>query len=170
MSDETAVSFTVNGDGHTLEVAPERTLLDVLRQELGLTGVKRGCDQGSCGACLVLVDGQPMFSCLSLAVAMGGRAITTIEAVDAGGSLHPVQHALVEQGAVQCGFCMSGIVIAAKELLDRNPHPTVNQVRRALGSNICRCSGYVKVVNAIASLGQGPEKDPEEEPGKGERP
>ena len=159
MSDPTSVSLTVNDDTHTLEVAPERTLLDVLREELRLTGVRRGCDQGSCGACLVLVDGLPVFSCLSLAVAMGGRVITTIEAVDAGGSLHPVQQALVDQGAVQCGFCMSGIVIAAKALLDRNPHPTVDEIRHALGSNICRCSGYVKVVSAIASLSQGQKKE-----------
>ena len=163
MSDRIPVSLTVDGETHTLEVAPTRTLLDVLRLELGLTGVRRGCDQGSCGACMVLVDDQPMFSCLSLAVSMGGRAITTVEALAADGALHPVQEALVEQGAVQCGFCMSGIVIAAKALLDRNPHPTVGQVRRALGSNICRCTGYVKVVNAIASVGQQSDQEPKQE-------
>ncbi|GAB4567283.1 MAG: (2Fe-2S)-binding protein [Haliangiales bacterium] len=163
MSDRIPVSLTVDGETHTLEVAPARTLLDVLRLELRSTGVRRGCDQGSCGACMVLVDDQPVFSCLSLAVSMGGRAITTVEALAADGALHPVQEALVEQGAVQCGFCMSGIVIAAKALLDRNPNPTVDQVRRALGSNICRCTGYVKVVNAIASIGQQSAQAPEEE-------
>jgi len=170
MSDRIPVSLTVNGEARTLELAPERTLLDVLRLELGLTGVRRGCDQGSCGACMVLVDEQPIFSCLSLAVSLGGRAITTVEALAADGTLHPVQEALVEQGAVQCGFCMSGIVIAAKALLERNPNPTVNQVRRALGSNICRCTGYVKVVDAIASVGQQSGEEPVQSSGKGEQP
>ncbi len=169
MSDRIPVSLTVDGETHTLEVAPARTLLDVLRLELRLTGVRRGCDQGSCGACMVLVDDRPMFSCLSLAVSMGGRAITTVESLTADGALHPVQEALVEQGAVQCGFCMSGIVIAAKALLDRNPHPTVNQVRRALGSNVCRCTGYVKVVKAIASVGQQSAQEPQQEPQSGEQ-
>ncbi|WNG36722.1 (2Fe-2S)-binding protein [Archangium minus] len=156
MSDKISLSLQVNGDAHALVIAPERTLLDVLREELRYTGTKRGCDQGSCGACTVLVDGEPVFSCLSLAVTLRDRAITTIEAVEAGNELHPVQRALVQHGAVQCGFCIPGIVIAAKALLDRNPHPTVDEVRQALGSNTCRCSGYAKIVGAIASLGERP--------------
>ncbi|OJH38979.1 (2Fe-2S)-binding protein [Cystobacter ferrugineus] len=156
MADEIPLSLMINGTTRALTVAPERTLLDVLREDLRATGTRRGCDQGSCGACMVLVDGEPVFSCLSLAVTLRGRAITTIEGVDAGGELHPVQRALVEHGAVQCGFCMSGIVLTAKALLERNPHPTVEEIRHALGSNVCRCSGYVKVVEAIASLGKRP--------------
>lgn len=161
MSDKISITLTVNGCEQALELAPERTLLDVLREDLRLTGVKRGCDQGSCGACFVLADGEPVFSCLSLAVTMNGRAVTTIEGVGEGAAsqdaLHPVQRALVEHGAVQCGFCMPGVVIAATALLDQNPQPTEADIRHALGSNVCRCSGYAKVVQAIASLGQGPE-------------
>jgi aerobic-type carbon monoxide dehydrogenase small subunit (CoxS/CutS family) len=158
MADELPVSLTINGTTRTLAVAPERTLLEVLREDLHATGTRRGCDQGSCGACMVLVDGDPVFSCLSLAVTLRGRAITTIEGVEAGNELHPVQRALVQHGAVQCGFCMSGIVLTAKALLDRNPHPTVDEIRHALGSNVCRCSGYAKVVEAIASLSGQPGK------------
>ncbi|HVG61635.1 MAG TPA: (2Fe-2S)-binding protein [Hyalangium sp.] len=158
MADELPVSLTINGTTRTLAVAPERTLLEVLREDLHATGTRRGCDQGSCGACMVLVDGEPVFSCLSLAVTLRGRAITTIEGVEAGRELHPVQRALVQHGAVQCGFCMSGIVLTAKALLDRNPHPTVDEIRHALGSNVCRCSGYAKVVEAIASLSEQPGK------------
>ncbi|QRN95622.1 (2Fe-2S)-binding protein [Archangium violaceum] len=152
MSDKISLSLRVNGASHALSVAPERTLLEVLREELRHTGTKRGCDQGSCGACMVLVDGEPVFSCLSLAVTLRDREITTIEAVEAGNELHPIQRALVQHGAVQCGFCIPGIVITAKALLDRNPHPTVDEIRHALGSNTCRCSGYARIVEAIASL------------------
>ncbi|MBN1210664.1 MAG: (2Fe-2S)-binding protein [Myxococcaceae bacterium] len=154
MAEKIPLSLTVNGTAHTLAVTPERTLLDVLREELRATGTKRGCDQGSCGACMVLVDGEPVFSCLSLALPLRGRDITTIEGLGAGSELHPVQQALVQHGAVQCGFCMPGIVLTAKALLDANPHPTVEEIRQALGSNVCRCSGYAKVVGAIASLGE----------------
>ncbi|HEX8701462.1 MAG TPA: (2Fe-2S)-binding protein [Myxococcaceae bacterium] len=153
MADKIPLSLTINGTVHTLAVAPERTLLDVLREELRSTGTKRGCDQGSCGACMVLVDGEPVFSCLSLVLPLRDRAITTIEGVENGHTLHPVQQALVQHGAVQCGFCMSGIVLTAKALLDRTPRPTPEQIRQALGSNVCRCSGYAKIVEAIASVG-----------------
>ncbi|HYI00408.1 (2Fe-2S)-binding protein [Hyalangium sp.] len=156
MADKLPLSLTINGVAHELAVAPERTLLEVLREELRAMGTKRGCDQGSCGACMVLVDGEPVFSCLSLAVKLRGRAITTIEGVEQGRELHPVQRALVQHGAVQCGFCMSGIVLTAKALLDRNPRPTVDEIRHALGSNVCRCSGYAKIVEAIASLSEPP--------------
>ena len=155
-ADKVCVSLTLNGQSHSLTVAPERTLLDVLREELRMTGTRRGCDAGDCGACTVLVDGLPVLSCLSLPVRLGGCDITTIEGVESGGELHPVQRALVQHGAVQCGFCMSGIVLAAKALLARNPSPTVDEVRHGLGSNVCRCSGYARVVEAIASLGGRP--------------
>lgn len=153
MAEKLPLSLTVNGTAHTLAVSPERTLLDVLREDLRAMGTKRGCDQGSCGACMVLVDGEPVFSCLSLALPLRDRAITTIEGVENGNTLHPVQQALVQHGAVQCGFCMSGIVLTAKALLDRTPHPTAEEIRQALGSNVCRCSGYAKIVEAIASVG-----------------
>ncbi|MBZ4418775.1 (2Fe-2S)-binding protein [Myxococcus sp. RHSTA-1-4] len=156
MSDKVSVSLTINGAEHALTVAPERTLLDVLREDVRATGTRRGCDEGSCGACTVLVDGVPVLSCLSLAVTLPGRAITTIEGVRNGAELHPVQRALVLHGAVQCGFCMPGIVLSAKALLERNPSPTVEDVRQALGGNVCRCSGYTRVVEAIASLGGRP--------------
>jgi carbon-monoxide dehydrogenase small subunit len=154
MSEKLPLTLTLNGEPRSVSAAPGQTLLDVLREELRMPGTRRGCDQGSCGACLVLVDGAPVLSCLSLAVRLRGRAITTIEGVEAGNTLHPVQRALVEHGAVQCGFCMSGIVLAAKALLDANPHPSTDDVRQALGSNVCRCSGYAKVVEAIVSVGQ----------------
>ncbi|WP_225408810.1 (2Fe-2S)-binding protein [Stigmatella hybrida] len=156
MSDRISFSLQVNGETHGLTVAPARTLLEVLREDLRATGTRRGCDQGSCGACMVLVDGEPRLSCLSLAVTLRGRAITTIEGVETGGTLHPVQRALVQHGAVQCGFCMSGIVVTAKALLDHNPAPTTEEIRHALGSNVCRCSGYAKVIEAIASLSAAP--------------
>jgi carbon-monoxide dehydrogenase small subunit len=156
MSDKVSFSLQLNGVEHALTVAPERTLLDVLREDLRLTGTRRGCDEGGCGACTVLVDGLPVLSCLTLPVTLRGRAVTTIEGVQEGAALHPVQRALVQHGAVQCGFCMSGIVLAAKALLEHNPSPTVEDVREALGSNVCRCSGYTRVVEAIASLGGRP--------------
>lgn len=156
MSDTVSIALTINGAQHALTVAPERTLLDVLREELRMTGTRRGCDAGDCGACTVLVDGLPVLSCLSLPARLGCCDIRTIEGVESGGELHPVQRALVQHGAVQCGFCMSGIVLAAKALLARNPCPTVDEVRHALGSNVCRCSGYARVVEAIASVGGRP--------------
>ncbi|NMO16886.1 (2Fe-2S)-binding protein [Pyxidicoccus fallax] len=156
MSDKVSLSLCLNGAEHALTVAPERTLLDVLREDVRATGTRRGCDEGNCGACTVLVDGVPVLSCLTLAVRMRGRAITTVEGVQTGAELHPVQRALVRHGAVQCGFCMSGIVLTAKALLERNPSPTAEEVRQALGSNVCRCSGYARVVEAIVSLGGRP--------------
>jgi carbon-monoxide dehydrogenase small subunit len=154
MPDKIPISLTVNGEARDLLVDPRRSLLDVVREDLHLTGAKRGCDQGVCGACLMLVDGEPMCSCIALAVNMTERTITTIEGLGAPQVLQAVQQALVDQGAIQCGFCMPGMALAGKALLDRNPSPSQDQVRHWLGGNLCRCSGYVKVVNAIHSLGQ----------------
>ncbi|MFP2959655.1 (2Fe-2S)-binding protein [Myxococcus sp. 1LA] len=156
MSDKVSITLTLNGVAHALAVSPERTLLDVLREDVRATGTRRGCDEGGCGACTVLVNGVPVLSCLSLAVTLPGRDITTIEGVRTGPKLHPVQQALVQHGAVQCGFCMPGIVLAAKALLEQSPSPSVDEVRQALASNVCRCSGYTRVVEAIASLGGQP--------------
>jgi aerobic-type carbon monoxide dehydrogenase small subunit (CoxS/CutS family) len=159
MPDKIPITLDVNGETHDLLVDPRRTLLDVLREDLRLTGAKRGCDQGVCGACLVLVDGEPTCSCIALAANTTERTITSIEGLGSPQVLQAVQQALVDQGAIQCGFCMPGMALSGKALLDRNPSPTVDEVRHWLGGNLCRCSGYVKVVNAIHSLGQEAENE-----------
>lgn len=143
------VQLTVNGQTHDLIVRPERTLLDVLRDDLGLTGAKRGCDLGACGACAVLLDGRPVNACLTLAVEASGREIVTIEGLAAAGQLHPVQEAFVEHGAVQCGFCTPGMVLAATALLDERPEAAEAEILEALSGNICRCTGYVKILDAV---------------------
>lgn len=143
------ISFTVNGCVHELDVKPERTLLEVLREDLGLTGTKHGCDSGECGACTVLLDGKPVNSCLTLAIAARGRELLTIEGLAWDGGLHPVQQAFVDHSALQCGFCGSGMVLTAKALLDENPSPNRDEVRRALAGTLCRCSGYVPIVDAV---------------------
>lgn len=146
------VAINVNGEQRELLVDPKQTLLNVLREELRLTGAKCGCNQGVCGTCTVLVDGLPMRSCLLLPVMLEGSAITTIEGLEAEGRLHPVQQAFVKYGALQCGFCTPGMVLAAKALLDSNAAPRLDEIRHALGGNICRCTGYAKIVEAVAAL------------------
>ncbi len=141
--------MTVNGQPVELSVEPCRTLLDVLRDDLDLTGAKKGCDRGDCGACTVLLDGKPVTSCMMLAVQADGCQITTIEGLSANGRLHPVQQAFVDHGAVQCGFCTPGMVLAAVALLEESPHPTEAQVRDAVAGNLCRCTGYAKIVDAV---------------------
>ena len=149
MTESVAIDLRINGEVHSLEVETKRTLLDVLRQDLLLTGTKTGCNQGVCGACSVLVDGNSIRSCLSLAVAMQGRDIVTIEGLSDGARLDPVQQAFLDAGAIQCGFCMPGMIISARALLDKNPRPSREEIRHALGNNICRCSGYVRVIDAV---------------------
>lgn len=143
------IQLTVNGETHDLVVPPTRTLLDVIRDNLGLTGTKRGCDLGACGACAVLLDGRPVNACLVLAVEAAGQEIVTIEAIASGGRLHPVQEAFVQQGAVQCGFCTPGLVVTVKALLDERPNASESEIREAISGNICRCTGYVKVLDAV---------------------
>ena len=143
------LELKVNGELRTVLAEPHRTLLEILRQELGLTGAKEGCDVGDCGACTVLIDGEPLLSCLTLAVEVQGREITTIEGLAQNGQLHPLQRAFVNHGAVQCGFCSPGVILSAKALLDANPRPTEDEVREAIGGNLCRCTGYVKIVEAV---------------------
>ena len=143
------VQLSVNGQTHDLVVRPERTLLDVLREDLGLTGSKRGCDLGACGACAVLLDGRPVSSCLTLAVEASGREIVTVEGLARGGALHPVQEAFVEHGAVQCGFCTPGMLITVTALLDEHPEPGEAEILEALSGNLCRCTGYVKILDAV---------------------
>jgi carbon-monoxide dehydrogenase small subunit len=142
----------VNGEVQEIHVEHNALLLNVLRDQLGLTGAKYGCGLGKCGACTVLLDGVPVNSCLILAVQASGKEITTVEGLAETDRLHPVQQAFVEHGAMQCGFCTPGMVLSAKSLLDRNPHPGEGEVREAIEGNLCRCTGYTKVVEAILSL------------------
>jgi carbon-monoxide dehydrogenase small subunit len=146
------ITLTVNGDTHELYIDTRRTLLDVLRHELNLLGAHRGCDAGSCGACTVHVNGLAMTSCLLLAAGWDGAEILTIEGVAPEGRLHPLQRALVEKGGIQCGFCTPGFVMSALALLAENPHPSEAETRAALTGNLCRCTGYVKIVEAILSV------------------
>lgn len=149
------VQMIVNDEPRELAVEPWWTLLDVLRDELELTGAKKGCDRGDCGACTVLLDGKPIVSCTTLAVQAHGRRVTTIEGLMNEGRPHPLQQAFVDAGAVQCGFCTPGMVLAAKALLDENPSPTEADVRAAIAGNLCRCTGYAKIVDAVLSVAQG---------------
>jgi carbon-monoxide dehydrogenase small subunit len=143
---------TVNGQQREIMVAPWRTLLDVLRYDLGLTGVKEGCGNGNCGSCTVLLDGEPVNSCLVLIGEVEGKEIITIEGLAQGNELHPLQQAFIEEGAVQCGFCTPGVILNAKALLDSNPHPTEEEVRGTIAGNLCRCTGYDKIVRAILKV------------------
>jgi aerobic-type carbon monoxide dehydrogenase small subunit (CoxS/CutS family) len=143
------ISFTVNGCLRHVEVRPESTLLEVLRDDLGMTGTKHGCDSGECGACTLLLDGEPVNSCLVLAPAVRDREVLTIEGLSDGGTLHPLQQAFVDHGALQCGFCGSGMILMAKALLDSNPSPTRAETRRWLAGNLCRCSGYMQIIDAV---------------------
>ena len=153
----TNIILTVNGAAHTVRTAAQRSLLDVLREELGLTGTKKGCNAGDCGVCTVLLDGLPVNACLVLAVQAVGKEITTIEGVAADGCLHPLQKAFIERGAAQCGFCTPGMVLSSISLLNENPRPTRAEIQEALSGNICRCTGYVQIVEAIESVAaEGP--------------
>lgn len=149
------INLVVNGESHEVAVLPEQTLLEVLREELGLTGTKKGCNQGECGACTVLVDGKPVSSCLVLAVSVNGKSVSTIEGLSQDGRLHPLQEAFVKYGAIQCGFCTPGMLLAAKYLLENRPKPSEQEIKEAINGNICRCTGYVKIVEAISSVAQG---------------
>jgi len=145
------ITLVVNGESQELAVEPWWTLLEVLREELGLTGTKKGCDRGDCGACTVLLDGKPVTSCMMLAVQASGRDIVTIEGLAKPGHLHPVQQAFVDYGAIQCGFCSPGMILAAVALLNETSHPTEADVRQAIAGNLCRCTGYSKIVQAVLS-------------------
>ncbi len=149
------IRFTVNGDEVTVAVEPDWTLLRVLREELELTGAKEGCGAGECGACTVIVDGRAVNACLYPALEADGRQVVTIEGLSgADGGLHPLQKAFVEKGAVQCGFCTPGMVLSAKALLDRVPEPTEEDIRTALAGNLCRCTGYVQIIEAVKAAAE----------------
>jgi len=142
----------VNGEEFEVLTEIHKTLLEVLREDLGLTGTKRGCDLGTCGACTVLIEGKPYLSCLTLAVDVQGKKIVTIEGLAQDGELHPLQKAFVEKGAIQCGFCTPGMILTAKAFLDENLHPSEGDVKKAISGNLCRCTGYIKIVEAILSI------------------
>lgn len=143
------ISMTVNGDQHELLVDPGWTLLETLRDHLRLTGTKEGCSNGNCGACTVMIDGRTANSCLVLAAEMDGNEITTVEGIAKHGKLNPVQEAFIKDGALQCGFCTPGFIISATALLQRNPNPTEKEIRTRLAGNLCRCTGYDKIVMAV---------------------
>jgi len=143
------IRLIVNRDPYEVMVKPSETLLYILREKLGLTGAKHGCDTGKCGSCTILIDGKPIRSCLTLAISARDREITTIEGIAEGEELHPLQQAFIEHGALQCGFCTPGMIMFTKSFLEENPEPQEEEIRKALSGNICRCTGYVKIIEAI---------------------
>ena len=148
------IKVNINGNPYDLNVQPNTLLLDLLRNELGLTGTKRGCETGECGACTVILDGVTVNSCMVLAVETNGKNVTTIEGLENNGQLHPLQESFMEEGASQCGFCTPGMILSAKALLDKNPNPTEEEIRMAISGNLCRCTGYTKIVKAIKAAAQ----------------
>lgn len=152
---EVTISFVINGKKKEMEILPNISLLELLRDYLGLTGTKKGCDAGECGACTVLLDGKPVYACLLLAPKVHGREIITIEGVGEEGTLHLLQEAFLSHGAVQCGFCTPGMILAAKALLDEKLYPSKEEVEEAISGNLCRCTGYVQIVKAIEASKSG---------------
>lgn len=145
------IRITLNGEQVDVSFAPYKTLLEVLREDLNHTGTKHGCELGECGACSVLLDGEPVLSCLVLALECDGREVTTIEGLARDGELHPLQDAFAKMGGSQCGYCTPGMIVTAKALLDRNPHPTHEEIRQALSGNLCRCTGYLQIFDSVES-------------------
>ena len=163
---KTQVQFALNGEQIEVAFAPHKTLLEVLREDLALTGTKHGCELGECGTCTVLVDGLPILSCLALGVDMDGRLVTTIEGLADGSELHPLQQTFADLGAAQCGYCTPGFLLTAKELLETNPQPSRDEIREALSGNLCRCTGYIKIYEAVelaAARMRGEEAEPARE-------
>ncbi|HNS13705.1 MAG TPA: (2Fe-2S)-binding protein [Syntrophorhabdaceae bacterium] len=148
------IKLTVNGKDYELQVRPWATLLEVIREDLGLTGAKEGCGEGECGACTVIMDGKAVNSCIVLAVEANGRQITTIEGLAEGDKLHPVQEAFLEKGGMQCGFCTPGMILSTKILLDGNKNPTDEEIRKGLEGNFCRCTGYTKIFESVKAAAQ----------------
>ncbi len=148
------IELKINGDDYEVLVSPNNTLLEVLRDKLGLMGTKQGCDLGACGACTVLINGEAYLSCLMLAMDAVGKEIMTIEGIEEGGLLHPLQTAFVEKGGLQCGFCTPGMILTAKAILDEEEHPTENTIKKKMAGNLCRCTGYKKIVEAVMSVSE----------------
>ncbi len=155
MTGGTMITLTINGAEHSIDADPGTTLLDVLREKLSMTGAKKGCNQGVCGACTVLLDGKTARACLSLALNCTGREITTIEGISDNGEASVLQQSFVDNGAVQCGFCTSGMIVTSHALLKCNPNPSVEEVQEGLSGNLCRCSGYRKIIDAVRSAAEG---------------
>ena len=149
-----AIELSINGDTYDVLVSPNNTLLEVLRDKLGLMGTKRGCDLGACGACTVLINGEAYLSCVMLAVDAGGKDILTIEGLAEGGELHPLQSSFVEKGGLQCGFCTPGMILTARAILNEEENPTEDVIKRKMAGNLCRCTGYKKVVEAVMSANE----------------
>ena len=154
------LNLSVNGETAEVSFAPYKTLLEVLREDLALTGTKHGCELGECGACAVLVDGEPQLSCLVLAVECAGRNVETVEGLARGAELHPLQAAFADLGAAQCGYCTPGILMTAKALLEREPNPSRERIREAISGNLCRCTGYQQIYEAIEAAAQVMEREP----------
>jgi aerobic-type carbon monoxide dehydrogenase small subunit (CoxS/CutS family) len=152
------ISITVNGKFYQLSILPWRTLLEVIREDLGLTGTKEGCSLGECGACTVIMDGRAVNSCLVLATEADGKQITTIEGLAEGDRLHPIQQAFIDHGGLQCGFCTPGMIMSAKALLDGNPTPSEEEIRRGIAGNLCRCTGYTKIIESIKAAAENMEE------------
>ena len=148
------ITLKVNGEEHEVGVYPHRTLLEVLREEIGLTGSKEGCGMGACGACTVLVDGEAVLACLTLALSVEGKEILTVEGLAQGQELSPLQKSFVEHGAIQCGFCTPGMLMSSTAALSKNPHLDEEQLKKAISGNLCRCTGYVKIVEAIQAVAE----------------
>lgn len=147
------IRLTINDELYEVSVEPYKTLIDIIRDDIGLTGTKKGCGTGDCGSCTIILDGKPVNSCLILGVEVDGSNILTIEGLRKGEELHPIQKAFIEHGAIQCGYCTPGMIISAKALLDNFPNPTEDQVKTALSGNLCRCTGYKKIIEAIMNVG-----------------
>ncbi|MDD6919791.1 MAG: (2Fe-2S)-binding protein [Eubacteriales bacterium] len=146
------ITLNINNEDYDVIVTPMDLLVDVVRKTIGLTGTKKGCGQGDCGACTMLIDGKPELSCLKLAITAVGKKITTIEGIaNEDGTLHPIQEAFLDHGAVQCGFCTPGMILSSKALVDRNPNPTMKEIKTALAGNTCRCTGYINILAAVES-------------------
>lgn len=148
------IELKVNGLSYDVAIRPEELLIDVLRQKLELIGTKKGCGQGDCGTCTVLIDGKRALACMTLAIACQGKEIQTIEGMEDHGALHPIQEAFLDKGAVQCGFCTPGMIMSAKALLDENPNPSRDEIKRGLSGNLCRCTGYIKIFDAVEAVTQ----------------
>jgi len=153
------LSFTLNGSPVDVAVSPTETLLDLLRENLQYTGMKRGCDDGDCGTCTVLINGEPVRSCLAIALTVAGKDVMTIEGLSDNGQLHPIQKAFMEGGAFQCGFCTPAMVLVAKALLDKNPHPTRHEIVYYMSGNLCRCGSYDEIVEAVLAVANGKAKE-----------
>jgi aerobic carbon-monoxide dehydrogenase small subunit len=153
------ITFKLNGRETSIETPPDRRVVDLLREDLGLTGTKESCGRGDCGACTILVEGESRLSCLMLVAQLEGRSVTTIEGFGDGETLHPIQEAFVKCGAIQCGFCTPGMVLAAADLLNRNPNPSRSQIREGLSGNLCRCTGYQMIVDAVESAARATRKE-----------